>query len=80
MAASGTQGRGPPAGPSGLTTAGQSVFAVSPFLADSAFPPAAVPLRQWQEAVGRRALTPHEQAARERYFAAKATLARAKVL
>ncbi len=37
-----------------------------------------VPPEQWQEAVGRRLLTPQEEAARQRYFDLRAHLAVAR--
>ena len=67
-----------------------SVFDVEPFIADveltagdtphpaPAPEPGDGPDRSWQAAVGRRMLTPQEQAARERYFDAKAAEAVAR--
>ena len=51
-------------------TADGSVFAYNLFLIWAEFPrrSAPVPVEQWQGAVGRRSLTPQEQAARESHF------------
>ncbi len=66
----------------GFDPTGGSVFDGTPFIDDAALVPAAAPARvprpdrtagrSWQSAAGGRLLTPAEQAARERYFEAKA--------
>ena len=57
-----------------------SVFAYSLFIAAAEFPfrPTDVPPEHWQAAAGFRALTPREQAARERYFEQRASQALAR--
>ena len=70
-----------PAGSLGFDEAKVSVFSIPPFLAGADLAPATagVSKLQWQSAVGRRVLTPEEQAARERYFSERAAAAMARL-
>ncbi|OPX24143.1 MAG: hypothetical protein B1H04_02670 [Planctomycetales bacterium 4484_123] len=73
--------RARPAEPLRFEEAAGSVFSTPRFLAVADLSPAGVGVSklQWQSAVGRRVLTPEEQAARERYFTRKAAAAMARL-